>query len=161
MATFAEIIVSKNGKPAFLKKQAAVADVENRILAINDLDTESPNPRTFHRMEAAANKSLEDLKAAIKNLDILLIKSESDIMSDDEYIADNKLTRDCEFRVFKAIDDYIDILTAKEIKYPPDMGNLPAATPSDLADVLAQLVKCQTDNAKATQDQLSPYDWLH
>ena len=152
MTTFSEIIVSKNVKPAFLKKQAAVADVENSILAITDLDTVTPNPRTFHRMEIAANKSLEELKTAITDLDILLLNSDPDIMSNEDYVADKKLNRDCQFRVFKAIDDYIDIMTAKEVTYPPDMGVKPAAPPSDLSDVLKQLVKCQEDNAKAAAE---------
>ena len=152
MTTFSEIIKTKIVKPAFLRKQAAVADIERHIQAIDGLDTEVPNARSFSRIEAAAKESLEELKAAIKDLDILLYGSIPDIRSDEEYKSDQICIRDVQFKLYKAIDDYIDIMTAKEIKYPPDLGNQPAAPPTDLADVLKQLVKCQEDNAKAAAD---------
>merc|ERR1712240_977814 len=86
---------------------------------------------------------------------MLLYKGNPDVKADDEYVADKKLTRDAEFKLFNAIDEYIDILTTKGIKYPPVMGNVPPASPTDLSHILAQLVQCQTDNAKATSNQMA------
>ena len=152
MATFVEIIKTKIVKPAFLRKQAALADIKRHNQAIDGLDTEVPNARSFARVEAAANESLEELKAAIKDLDILLYDAHPDIDSDEDYKSDQTCIRDVQFKLYNAIDDYIDVLTAKEITYPPDMGNQPAAPPSDLSEVLKQLVKCQEDTAKAAAD---------
>ena len=168
MATFSELIKGKYVKPAFLRKQAAVADIERHIQAIDGLDTEVPNARSFNRVEVAAKESLEELKGAIKDLDILLYDSQPDIRTDEDYKADQILVRDVQFKLYKAIDDYIDLLTAKKIQYPPDMPQAPAPNPGDLADVLAQLaqsqaqlVKCQTDNAKATAAQLAAHADQH
>ena len=60
MATFVEIIKTKIVKPAFLRKQAALADIKRYNQAIDGLDTEVPNARSFARVEAAANESLEE-----------------------------------------------------------------------------------------------------
>ena len=155
MATFSEMIKSKAVQSTFLKKQAVVAELKRQLQKIKALDTEVPNARSFHRVEVAANNSVEALKEASRELNMLLYKGNPDVEADEDYVADQKLTRDAEFKLFNAIDEYIDILTAKEIKYPPVMGNVPPASPTDLSDILAQLVKCQTDNAKATSDQLA------
>ena len=155
MATFNEMIKNKAVESTFLKKQAVVAQLEGQLEKVKALDTEDPNARSFHRVEVAANESVQELKAAIIELDMLLYKGNPDVKADDEYVADKKLTRDAEFKLFNAIDEYIDILTTKEIKYPPVMGNVPPASPTDLSHILAQLVQCQTDNAKATSDQMA------
>ena len=110
------------------------------------MDRETPNARSFNRVEVSANESLEELKGAYRDLDILLFNENPDIKTDKDYEADQKLVRDCQFKLFNAIDSYIDLLKDKKIPYPPDMGNVPASNPSDLADVLAQLVKSQTDS---------------
>ena len=73
MASFNELVKSKAIEPTFLRKQASVADIERQIQAINSLDTEDPNARSFNRIEVSANGSLEELKGAIKDLDILFI----------------------------------------------------------------------------------------
>ena len=146
MASFSDLIKSKAIEPAFLKKQASVADVKRNIQAIGDLDKDNPNARTFNRVEVAANGSLEELKIAIKDLDLLLYDSYPEIETDEDYVADQKIIREYQFKLFNAIDSYIDLLKDKKIQYPPDMGNVPASNPSDLADVLAQLVKSQADS---------------
>ena len=118
MASFVELIKSKGIKSAFLKKQTCVADVERNIQAIGDLDTETPNARTFNRVEVAANGSLEELKIAIKDLDLLLYDSYPEIETDEDYVADQKSIREYQFKLFNAIDSYIDLLKDKEITYP-------------------------------------------
>ena len=160
MASFNELIKSKPVKAAYVKRQSVVAELDNSIQAISDLDTETPNARTFNRVEVAANGSLEELKIAINDLDIILYKSKPDIESDEDYVADQKIIREWQFKLFNAIDSYIDLLKDKGIQYPPDMGKVPASNPGDLADVLAQLaqsqaqlVKCQTDATTAATAQ--------
>ena len=106
MTNFSEIIKTKIVKPAFLRKQAAVADIEQHIQAIDGFDTEVPNTRSFNRVEVAAKESLEELKAAIKDLDILLYDSIPNIRSDEEYKSDQIFIRDVQFKLYNAIDDY-------------------------------------------------------
>ena len=93
MASFNELVKSKPIEPAFLRKQAAVADIKHNTAAIGRLDTEVPNARTYARIESAANGSLLELKEAMKDLDILLFKAEPDIKTDKDYVADKKLVR--------------------------------------------------------------------
>ena len=151
MATFSELITSKPINAAFLKKQSVVAELDNIRKAIGDLDRDSPNARTFCRIESSATESLEELKGATSELDYFLFKANPDITSDEDYEADKKFNRNCQFKLYNAIDNYTDLLKEKEIPYPPDKAQVPAPNPGDLADVLAQLVKCQTDsNAQLT-----------
>ena len=72
MASFEELIKSKGVQSAFLKKQAVVAELERQLQVINALDRDTPNSRSFNRVEVSANESLEELKGACRDLDILL-----------------------------------------------------------------------------------------
>ena len=64
MASFSELIKSKPVKTAFLKKQSVVEELDNFIQAISVLNRETPNARTFNRIEISAIESLEELKVA-------------------------------------------------------------------------------------------------
>ena len=147
MTTFSELVKSKAIEPTFLRKQASVADIERQIQAINSLDTEDPNSRSFSRIEASANGSLEELKGAIRDLDILLYKANPDIKADEDYKADQIVIREIQFKLYEVIDSYTDLMKDKGVQYPPDKPQVPAPNPGDLADVLAQLVKSQNDSS--------------
>ena len=150
MASFNELIKSGKIKTVFLKKQTALSDINRNVQLVNDLDTESPSIRVFTRIDQSASESLQKLKDVLGELDLLLHEANTDIESDEDYIADQKQVRESQFCLFEVIDKFSDVLNDAGIKYPPEVS--PAHAPSDLADVLAQLVKCQTDNAKATTD---------
>ena len=94
MATFNEMIKNKAVESTFLKKQAVVAQLEGQLEKVKALDTEDPNARSFHRVEVAANNSVEELKAANRELDILLYNENPDVKADKDYVADQELTRD-------------------------------------------------------------------
>ena len=87
MATFNEIIKWKAVESTFLKKQAVVAQLKWQLEKVKDLDTEVPNARSFHRVEVAANESVQELKAAIIELDMLLYKGNPDVKADEDYVA--------------------------------------------------------------------------
>ena len=153
MASFNELIKSKPVKAAYVKRQSVVAELDNTIQAISELDTETPNARTFNRVEVAANGLLEELKVAISELDCLLFSANPDIKSDVDYVSDKKLVRECQFKLYNAMDSYTDLMGVKGIQYPPDKAHVAAPDPGDLANVLAQLVKCQTDATTAATAQ--------
>ena len=94
MATFIEMIKHKAVQPTFLKKESLVAELERQLNAIKTLNTEVPNARSFNRVEVAANESVEALKEANRELHIILYKENPDVEADEDYVADQELTRD-------------------------------------------------------------------
>ena len=147
MATFNDLIRSGKVKAAFLNRDAILKEIRNKALSIDELDKETPNVRTFTRLESNANKSLEELKVANRELDILLFEANPDFRNEENYIADQKLVIDKEFSLFNAIEDYIQLLNSKGISYPPDVK--PVTGPADLSDILNNLVASQDKNAIA------------
>ena len=93
MATFNDLIRSGKVKAAYLKRDATLGEISNKTLSIVDLDKETPNFRTFDRLETNANKSLEELKLANSELRILLANENPDISNDESYITDQKQLR--------------------------------------------------------------------
>ena len=129
MATFNQLIKSGKVKAAYLKRQATLEQINRNVLSINNLDQETPNVRTFIRLESNANKTLEELKVANIELDTLLFEANPDFRNEENYIADQKLVIDKEFSLFNAIEDYIQLLNSKGISYPPDVK--PVTGPAD------------------------------
>ena len=84
MATFNEMIKNKAVESTFLKKQAVVAELKTQLQKIKSLDTEVPNARSFHRVEVAANNSVEALKEASRELNKLLYKGNPDVEEDED-----------------------------------------------------------------------------
>ena len=82
MATFNELIRSCKVKAAYLKRDATLKELSRKALSIDELDKETPNVRTFTRLESNANKSLEELKVANRELDILLYKTNPDFRNE-------------------------------------------------------------------------------
>ena len=119
MATFTDLIKSGKVQAAYLNREAILDEIDKNVLSIAKLDQETPKLRTFERQETNANKSLEELKLANRELYILLEQANHDIKDDEEYIADQKLVIDKEFALLNAIEDYIQLLHSKEITYPP------------------------------------------
>ena len=144
MATFSEMIKINKVKTVYLKKQKALAEISHNLKLIEELDTETPNVRMFGRFESEANNSLEMLKVASGDLNILLFDANPDIASDEDYIADLKDHRDQQIDLCNAIDKYTEILNTKGLKYPPDTK--PLDNLGDLDKVLTTLVKSQDSN---------------
>ena len=107
MATFNELIKSGKIRQAYVQRLATTEEISQKILSIKALDQENLSSGTFNRLETNANKSLEDLKVANRDLDIQLYNINPNINDDESYIADIKLVRDKEFSLFNAIEDYI------------------------------------------------------
>ena len=94
MAEFTELIKSGKIQAAYLQRQATLKEISRNVLLIKDLDQENPNSRISNRLESNANKSLDELKLANRELDILLDKANLDFVNDESYIADQKLDRE-------------------------------------------------------------------
>ena len=138
MATFTSLVKSGKVQAAYLHRGAILIDIYEKDLSIERLDQETPNARTFERLETKATKSLEELKLAKRELYILLEQANHDIKDDEEYIADQKLGLDNEFALLNAIEDYIQLLNSKGIKYPPEVK--PETLPANLSVILNNLV---------------------
>ena len=109
MAEFTYIQLIKSGKvrTAYLHRQALLGELKQNELLIKDLDQDSPNARTFARLESKANKALEEWKLADRELPIQLLNANPDIKDDKSYMADLKIARDQQFSLINVIDDYI------------------------------------------------------
>ena len=71
MATFNDLIKTGKVKATFLRRNAILNDMYEKVLSIERLDRVTPNVRTFERQEINANKSLEELKLIKRELYIL------------------------------------------------------------------------------------------
>ena len=90
MAKFSDLIKFGKVQIVYLNRNAILNDIYKNVLSIERLDQENPSKRTFERQETLANKSLEELKAANRELYILLEQANHNIKDDDEYKADQK-----------------------------------------------------------------------
>ena len=156
MATFKDLIKSGKVQAAYLHRGAILDEIYKNVLSIEKLDQETPNVRTFDRLETNANKSLEELKLAKRELYILLEQANHDIKDDEEYIADQKLVLDNEFALLNAIEDYIQLLHSKEIVYPPEVK--PEIGLCDLSAILSNLVTSQNKLAEAQDKNAQAQD---
>ena len=138
MATFNDLIKTGKVKATFLRRNAILNDMYEKVLSIERLDRVTPNVRTFERQEVSANKSLEELKLIKRELYILLEDANQDIKDDEGYIADQKLVIDNEFALINAIEDYVQLLHSKGIEYPPEVK--PVTGSIDLSDILNNLI---------------------
>ena len=141
MASFTERIKSGKIRQAYLQRHATIDEISQKILSIKALDQENPSSGTFKRLEINANKSLDELKVANRELEIQLYDVNPDIIDDESYNAYKKLVRDEEFSLFNAMEDYIKLLHSKDIAYPPEVK--PVTVPTDLSDILNNLVISQ------------------
>ena len=139
MTEFTQIIKSGKSQTAYLHRQALLDQLNQNELLIKDLDQDSPNARTFTRLESNANKALEEYKLADRDLSIQLHNANPDIKNDKSYMADQKLARDQQFSLINVIDDYIQLLNTKGITYPSEVK--PASSTSDLAAILTSQEK--------------------
>ena len=94
MAEFTDLIKSGKIQAAYLQREATLKEISRNVLSIEELDQENPNSRTFNRLESNANKLLDELKLANRELDILLEKANPDFDKDESYKADQKLVRE-------------------------------------------------------------------
>ena len=151
MADFTELIKSGKINSAYLQRQATLKEISQYVLLLKELDQENPNSRTFNRLDSNANKSLDELKLANRELNIQLDNTNPDINNEEFYKADQKLAREQQFLLFKVIDEYTELLCSKKIPYPPDVK--PVTSSGDLAAILNTLVASQDKNAVA-QDKI-------
>ena len=143
MAKFSDQIKFGKCQAAYLKREAILDEIDNNVLSIAKLDQDNPKLRLFKRQETNANKSLEDLKTANRDLYILLEQANHNIKDDEEYIADKTRIIDKEFSLINAIENHITLLNTKGIKYPPE--DKPEPLPANLSDILNNLVASQTN----------------
>ena len=141
MAKFLDLIKSSKIEAVYLQKHAALADMARNFKMINDLDKETPNARTYSRVESYANTALEKLKTTNNELDMMLIKSNLNLTTDEAYISDQEHDRRQVFKLITAMDDYIQLLKDKGITYPPDAK--PAENLGDLATLVTNLLNAQ------------------
>ena len=141
MALFTELIKSGKIKAAYLQRQATLEQINRNVLSIKNLDQETPNVRTFTRLESNANKSLEELRVANIELNTLLFEANPDFRNEENYIAYQKLVIYKDFSLLNAMEDYIKLLHSKDIAYPPKVK--PVTGPADLSAILSSLVASQ------------------
>ena len=134
MAKFCDQIKFGKCQAAYLKRNAILNDMYESVLSIESLDQVNPSLRTFQRQETSANKCLEDLKVAKRELYILLEQANHNIKDDEEFIEDQKEVINNEFALINAIEDYIKVLNDKGIAYPPEVK--PEPLPANLSDIL-------------------------
>ena len=144
MAKFNDQIKFGKCQAAYLKRNAILNDMYENVLSIESLDQVNPSLRTFQRQESSANRSLEELKVAKRELYILLEQANHNIKDDEEFIADQKEVIKDEFALINAIEDYIKVLNDKGIAYPPEVK--PEPLPGNLSDILNNLVASQNKN---------------
>ena len=110
MADFTTLIKSSKIQAAYLQRQVTLEEISQNILSIKTLDQQNPNSRTFSRLESSASKSLEELKLANRELNLLLIKANPNFSDDESYKTDQKLVREQKFFLYDEIDKYIQLL---------------------------------------------------
>ena len=137
MAKYSDQIKFGKCQAAYLKREAILDEIDNNVISIAKLDQDNPKLRIFKRQETNANKSLEDLKAANRDLYILLEQANHNIKDNEEYIADKTRMIDKQFSLINAIENYITLLNNKGIKYPPEVK--PEMLPANLSDILNNL----------------------
>merc|ERR1711984_27029 len=103
----------------YLQRQGTLGEISQNILSIKDLDQVNPNSRTFNRLESNASKSIERLRLANTELNILLMKANPNFSDDESYKSDQKMVREQQFKLYEEIDKYIQLLHSKGILYPP------------------------------------------
>ena len=153
--TYIQLIKSGKVRTAYLHRQALLDQLKQNELLIKDLDQDTPNARTFTRLESNANKALEEWKVADRDLSIQLLNANPDIKNDKSYMADQKLARDQQFSLINVIDDYIELLNSKGILYPPDK---PESSSGDLAAVLTTLDKSAVAQEKILNTLVASQD---
>ena len=116
MAKFSDLIKFGKVQIVYLNRNAILNDIYKNVLSIERLDQVTPSQRTFERQETIANKSLEELKVANRDLYILLEQANHNIKDDEEYIADKTRMIDKEFSLINAIENYITLLNNKGIE---------------------------------------------
>ena len=119
MAQFIQIIKSGKSQAAYSHRQALLSELDLNVNLIKDLDQDSPNARTFNKLESNVDKLLEQLKSANLELATHLAKANPQINNEESYITDQKLVKEQLFSAFKATEDYIALLNSKDITYPP------------------------------------------
>ena len=118
MATFTDLIKSSKVKAAFLKRNATLREINNKALSIDELDKETPNVKTFERLETNAIKSLEELKAVCSDLNIVLENENSDIANDESYIANKNNSKNMNFHCLMQLKIIFSCLTTKVLNIP-------------------------------------------
>ena len=118
MATFTELIKSGKIQAAYSQRQAILNEISRNVLLIKDLDQENPNSRTFNRLESNANKSIEELKVANRELDILLFEANPDFRDEENYIADQKMLENKSFYYLMKLKNILSCFTAKAFRIP-------------------------------------------
>ena len=128
MSSYTDLIEVPKIKQALVRKQVALADLDTVVAKINELDKENPKERIFAKIEKQADKAAENVKHATKDLNKLLLESNSDIINDKDFLAQQKHERQREVCLFNAVEDYIAILNNKGIKYPDETKSVPDST---------------------------------
>ena len=113
MAKFTELIKSSKIQAAYLQRQATLDEIGRNVLLIKELDRENPNSRTFHRLESDANKLLDELKLADRELFIKLVKANPDINNDEFYKLIQNLYMINSFRYLRLLMSIPSCFTAK------------------------------------------------
>ena len=131
MAEFNTLIKSSKIQTAYFERNATLDEISQNILSIKTLDQQNPKSRTFSRLESNASKSLEELKLANRELNLLLMKANPNYSDDESYKTDQKLVREQQFLLYDEIDKYTQLLHSKGIQYPPDVK--PDISSGDLA----------------------------
>ena len=157
MATFSDLVKLVKIDPVYMRKQVALNEMDKIMKVVAELDKESPNIRAFERIEKQADEAAKAVKDASRELDKLLLKANPDILSEDNYLADQTYERKKSIELYNVIDEYADIIKAKGIQYPPVIKS--EGNDSDLKSVLqsqqellSTLVKSQEASAKSQQD---------
>ena len=151
MSSFGDLIQVKAIAYALLQRDTALFAMKERVHKINDLSSDSPNPRIFGKVEQEANEELSTLKGANRNLVSLLLNSNRDIKSDSAFQVDQKNVRSEEFKCMNAIDNYIQLFADKNITYPVD--SKPNSDPSDL-DTITKVLKSQSETTVKVVDKM-------
>ena len=143
MAEFTTLITSGKIQTAYLQRQGTLEEISRNVLSIKDLDRVNLNSRTFNRLESFASKSLEELRLANRELDVLLMKANPNVIDDKSYKSDQKMVRERQFSLLDEIDKYTQLLHSKSIPYPPDVK--PETSSGDLAASLSKLIESQNN----------------
>ena len=118
MATFNELIKSGKIRQAYVQRLATTEEISQKILSIKALDQENPSSGTFNRLETNANKSLEELKVANRDLEIQLYNINPNINDDESYIADKNWVGIKSFHYSMPWRTILSCFTAKAFHIP-------------------------------------------
>ena len=141
MSTFNECLAHQKINAAYIRRNAAVMDLNSVVSQVKSLDKDNPKPRIFLQHE----KELESLALKVKtenNMMVqLMLSAQPDISSDSTFTSDQSGIRASTLSSINVVDEYRTILETKGLVPSLAQTQNQDATSGEFSDMLKQLGK--------------------